>query len=148
MNHKIDISESQNYLMSALMLDWIGQAPVTIHRAFIDLTGNVLAALWLTYALDKAPTLDVVGSVVIEMTSTECERDTGITRAQQQTCRKVLAAHGILTEDSTQGKALRYRIDTKRLLELLQQQAQPLADALRDGDKRSMRGHAPDAQNT
>lgn len=43
----------ENYLQSAMLLDLVGQAPITINRAFVDLTGNVLAALWLSYAVEK-----------------------------------------------------------------------------------------------
>lgn len=120
-----------NHIHSAMMLEWLGQAPITIHRAFIDLTGNVLAALWLSYALDRAPDQDETGSVLIEMSSAECQKDTGITRAQQQTCRKALADLGILTEEGDKGRALQYRINTKQLMDLLVQQVTPLADALR-----------------
>lgn len=122
--------QDTNHIHSAMMLEWLGQAPVTIHRAFIDLTGNVLAALWLSYALDRAPGQDQVGSVLVEMTSAECLKDTGITRAQQQTCRKALVDLGILTEEGDKGRALQYRINTQRLMDLLIKQAQPLADAM------------------
>jgi hypothetical protein len=122
--------QETNHIHSAMMLEWLGQAPVTIHRAFIDLTGNVLAALWLSYALERAPGQDQTGSVLIEMTSSECQKDTGITRAQQQTCRKALADLGILSEEGAKGRALQYRINTKRLMDLLVEQAQPLTDAL------------------
>lgn len=67
----------------------------------------------------------------IEMTSAECERDTGITRAQQQTCRRLLLDLGILTEAGGLGRAIEYTLDTRHLLDLLMRQAQPLADALR-----------------
>lgn len=122
--------QEANHLHSAMMLEWLGQAPVIIHRAFIDLTGNVLAALWLSYALDRAPSREDCGSVLIEMTAAECQKDTGITRAQQQTCRKALADLGILSEEGHRGRALQYRINTQRLMDLLIQQVQPLTDAL------------------
>lgn len=135
MNTDQNIAKQQNEMLSAMLLEWVGQAPVTIHRAFIDLTGNVLCALWLTYALEKAKAWEhgasKNGMVAIDMTSAECERDTGITRAQQQTCRKVLVQMQILSEVGGQGKAIQYTLDTHRLLDLLMQQAQPLADALR-----------------
>lgn len=122
--------QEANHIQSAMMLEWLGQAPITIHRAFIDLTGNVLAALWLSYALERSPGQEESGSVLIEMTSAECQKDTGITRAQQQTCRKTLADLGILTEESNKGRALQYRINTQRLMDLLVKQVQPLTEAL------------------
>lgn len=122
--------QEANHIQSAMMLEWLGQAPITIHRAFIDLTGNVLAALWLSYALERSPGKEESGSVLIEMTSAECQKDTGITRAQQQTCRKTLADLGILTEEGDKGRALQYRINTQRLMDLLVKQVQPLTEAL------------------
>lgn len=132
-NH--NLARPHNEMLSAMLLEWVGQAPVTIHRAFIDLTGNVLCALWLTYALEKAKAWEQGASknglVAIDMTSAECERDTGITRAQQQTCRRVLVQMEILSEVGGQGRAIQYTLNTGRLLDLLMRQAQPLADALR-----------------
>lgn len=113
-----------------MLLDWIGQAPVTINRAFIDLTGNVVIALWLSHAVDKALQEPGESSVLIEMSSAAVEKDTGITRAQQQTCRKALVAMGLVTEEGGQGRAPKFRIHMDRLMEQLQRQAQPLADAL------------------
>lgn len=120
-----------NHLHSAMMLEWLGQAPITIHRAFIDLTGNVLTALWLSYALERVPGQSSAGSVLIEMSSAVCQQDTGITRAQQQTCRKALTDLGILTEEGRKGRVLQYRINTQRLMELLVKQVQPMTDAMR-----------------
>lgn len=133
--------QEAKHIQSAMMLEWLGQAPITIHRAFVDLTGNVLAALWLSYALERAPGKDETGSVLIEMTSAECQKATGITRAQQQTCRKSLVDLGILAEEGEKGRALHYRINTQRLMDLLVQQVQPLTDALSLTDTTATSGH-------
>jgi hypothetical protein len=130
--------QEANHIQSAMMLEWLGQAPITIHRAFVDLTGNVLAALWLSYALDRSPKQDESGFMLIEMTSAECQKDTGITRAQQQTCRKTLVDLGILTEEGGKGRALHYRINTQRLMDLLVKQVQPLTEALCLTDKQQV----------
>lgn len=121
------------YIHSAMMLEWIGQAPIMIHRAFIDLTGNVLTALWLSYAVEKAKEVmeQDTSSVIISMSASECEKQTGITRAQQQTCRKALIALGLLTEEGEQGKTLNYRIHIRQLMQMLEKQVQPMADAIR-----------------
>lgn len=133
------------YLKSAMLLDWIGQAPVTINRAFIDLTGNVVIALWLSHAVDKALQEPGESSVLIEMSSAAVEKDTGITRAQQQTCRKALVAMGLVTEEGGQGRAPKFRIHMDRLMEQLQRQAQPLADALERSDHSAVPLAAPTA---
>lgn len=135
----------EQYLKSAMMLDWIGQAPVTINRAFIDLTGNVVTALWLSHAVEKAMQEQCESSVLIEMSSATVEKDTGITRAQQQTCRKALVGMGLITEEGGQGRAPKFRIHMDRLMEQLQRQAQPLADALERCDHSAVRLAAPTA---
>lgn len=124
-------NSDSDFLSSALLLDSIGQEPITINRAFVDLTGSVLSALWLTYALERPRTTETEDFFEILMPSSCCTKDTGITRAQQQTCRKSLMDLGILHEDAGQGRVITYRISKKRLMELMQQQAMPLARALR-----------------
>lgn len=53
-NLSAQLSNSDSeFLKSALFLELIGQEPITINRAFVDLTGNVLSALWLTYAMER-----------------------------------------------------------------------------------------------
>ncbi|RMX08229.1 hypothetical protein D8I35_03725 [Corticibacter populi] len=122
-------------VLQSMLLDWFGQVPITIHRPFVDITGSVLAALWLSHALNRPVALDSTSAeVVIEMTAAECELATGITRAQQQTCRRILADKGIAIEERS-GRSIRYRIYTQRILELLQIQARPLAEAMRGGQR-------------
>lgn len=130
-------NQESYYIHSALMLEWIGQTPIMIHRAFIDLTGNVLTALWLSYAVEKAKECidqDGGNSVLISMPASECEKQTGITRAQQQTCRKSLIALGLLTEEGQSGKPLNYRIHTQKLMRMLENQVQPVAEAIRHSE--------------
>lgn len=124
----------ENYLQSAMLLDLVGQAPITINRAFVDLTGNVLAALWLSYAVEKGLDRDNGPSFVLELSASDVEKDTGITRPQQQTCRRTLAAMGLLTEEGGKGRTLKYRVHLDRLMEQLQLQAQPLAAAMAKSD--------------
>ncbi|WP_312840937.1 hypothetical protein [Delftia tsuruhatensis] len=124
----------ENYLQSAMLLDLVGQAPITINRAFVDLTGNVLAALWLSYAVEKGLDRDIGPTFVLELSASDVEKDTGITRPQQQTCRRTLAAMGLLTEEGGKGRTLKYRVHLDRLMEQLQTQAQPLAAAMAKGD--------------
>jgi len=138
MNESLNMSEKK-YIQSAMLLDWIGQAPIVINRAFIDLTGNVLAALWLSYAIEKIKdhgTADEpLKAAVIAVSASECEKDTGITRAQQQTCRKTLAALGLLTEEGGQGKVPSFRIHLDTMMKMLEAQVKPMADALQRADQ-------------
>lgn len=135
-------NQEKNYVQSAMMLDWLGQAPIIINRAFIELTGNVLAALWLSYAIEKIQERETDGnstqSAVISISGSECEKDTGITRAQQQTCRKTLAAIGLLSEEGGQGKVLRFRIHLDKMMQMLHAQVQPMAEALQRADQQAL----------
>lgn len=122
-------------LNQAVMLKWLGQQPVAFHRSYVDITGSVVAALWLSHMMDRlasgsAGAIDPSGDYLFEMTGRECEQDTGITRAQQSTCRRQLIGLGLLTVESHQGRVVRYRIHVDRLVQRLIQQAGPLAALL------------------
>lgn len=122
-------------LNQALMLDWLGQRPVSFHRSYVDLTGSVVAAVWLSYAMDRMAgaergALDEHGDFRFEMTAQECEQGTGITRAQQATCRRLLSQRGLLTEYRQRGRIAHYRIHVERLAQCLLHQAAPLAARL------------------
>lgn len=124
-------------LKEAQLLQWLGQNTITFNRDFVDLTGNVLSALWLGFVLDRIPAFVREGRASAEggtytfvMTSQECEEATGITRAQQATCRRQLAEAGLLTESGRRGKAVVYTLHMDRLSARLAEMAQPLAQAL------------------
>ncbi len=70
------------------------------------------------------------GDYVFAMTGKDCEQDTGITRAQQTTCRRLLIEQGLLSEDGQKGKVVRYRVHVDRLVQRLLQHAGPLALSL------------------
>ena len=119
----------------AVMLDWFGQQPLSFHRCFADVTGSVVAALWLSFVTERMATvgpdsIDDKGDFEFAMSAKECEQDTGITRAQQNTCRRLLVAQGLLSEVSRRGKVVRYRIHLAQLMRALTQRALPLAQVL------------------
>lgn len=134
--------QDKNYIQTAMMLEWIGQAPIVINRAFIDLTGNVVTALWLSYAIEKIKEADTpeanAPTVLISMSAAECEKQTGITRAQQQTCRKTLVSLGLLSEEGSKGKTITYRIHLNKMMQMLEVQVKPMADALQRADQHAL----------
>lgn len=113
----------------ALILDTIGQPLITFHRAFVDVTGSVTCALWLSWAInqvniqaaqlrrnDVAQLEDV--QVWFECNHHDCERDTGLTRREQDTARRILRDAKILHERTAhRGKG--FHIDTRVLNALL-----------------------------
>ncbi len=129
------IKRLPNVLGQAALLEWLGQAPISFHRVYVDLTGGVLPALWLSSAMDRvakahAASFEANGDFIFSMSSTECEEITGITRSQQASCRKVLIDQGLISERSEQRKTTIYRLHLDRIARRLLTQAAPLADRL------------------
>ena len=130
-----EVRRLPNALGQAALLEWLGQAPISFHRVYVDLAGGVLPALWLSSAMDrvaKAHTsaFDANGDYVFSMSSHECHAATGITRAQQASCRRHLIQQGLLSEQSTQRKTTVYRLHLDRIVRRLISQSAPLADRL------------------
>ena len=124
-----------NALGQAALLEWLGQSPSAFHRVYVDLTGGVLPALWLSSAMDRvakanASSFEVNGDYVFAMSAQECETATGITRAQQATCRKQLVEMGLISEQAEQRKTIVYRLHLDRIARSLLSQAAPLAEHL------------------
>ena len=97
-----------NALGQAALLEWLGQSPIAFHRVYVDLTGGVLPALWLSHAMDRvsranAASFEPNGDFVFAMSAHECELATGITRAQQTSCRKQLVELGLLSQRQLAG---------------------------------------------
>ena len=42
-----------NLLGQAAMLQWLGQPPIAFQRAYVDIAGGVLPALWLSSAMNR-----------------------------------------------------------------------------------------------
>lgn len=93
--------------------------PIAFHRCFVDITGSVPAALFLSQAVYwSSRTKDLNGWFY--KTQDEWEDETGITRRVQETVRKNLRDLGIL-EEVRRGTdpTLYYRINTDRVHQLL-----------------------------
>lgn len=124
-----------NALGQAALLEWLGQAPIAFHRAYVDIAGGVLPALWLSCAMTRvaranAREFESNGDYVFAMSSSECERETGISRGQQAGCRKHLIAQGLMSEQAEQRKATCYRLHLDRIARRLLLQVGPLAQSL------------------
>lgn len=126
-----------NVLGQAALLDWLGQAPIAFHRVYVDLTGGVLPALWLSSAMDRvasahATSFEANGDFVFSMSAHECESVTGISRSQQVSCRKALVELGLISEHAQQRKTTIYRLHLDRIARGLLTQAAPLAEQLQN----------------
>lgn len=124
-----------NVLGQAAMLEWLGQTPISFHRAYVELTGGVVPALWLSHAMSRvtsarAHEFEPDGDFVFSMTAIECEAATGISRAQQLTCRRALAAAGLLSERSVKRQPTVFRLHLDAIARKLLAQSAPLAETL------------------
>ncbi|WP_284402109.1 hypothetical protein [Acidovorax sp. SUPP2825] len=121
-------------LGQAVLLDWLGQAPISFHRAYVDIAGGVVPALWLSSAMARmvhAPRESFQGdNFVFAMSAQECEQETGISRGQQETCRRQLIAAGLVSEQSGQRKPIVYSLHLDAIARALIEQAEPLAQML------------------
>lgn len=122
----------------ARFLHWFGQETIAFNRGYLQITGNVIAALWLSYVLERMPQQVSDGRATLvdnryqfTMTGTDCEEATGITRAQQVGSRRHLVELGLLEVAATRGKAVSYVVHLDRLRDIMTEQAQPLLSAMR-----------------
>ena len=107
----------------ALLLEILGQAPIVFHRIFVDITGSVTAALWLSYALYALEERRAGDDGWFSKSQDEWQRDTGLTRREQETARKRLRALELLEERRGMNLPLTFRVDCLRLLALIEAQA-------------------------
>lgn len=122
-----------HHIDSDVLLEWF-QAPVAFHRPLVDLAGgNINAAVMLTHALhwmrefyfaaECHPDLALQG--FMQMSQTDWERETGLTRSAQETARKILRKRGYLEERRTGIPAkLYFRVNLDKLYLDLKAQAQ------------------------
>lgn len=104
-----------------LLLALFGQAPVTFHRLYIDITGSASAAIFLAYALhtvaeSEASATDAWWSKSQEQWTAE----TGLSRREQESARKRLKFLGVLEEQKQQNAPLLYHINAQQLYALMQ----------------------------
>ncbi len=112
-----------------VLLDLLGQAPVSFPRIYVEVAGSIYAALWLSYALSKragdaAPALGANNLMWFAVSREDCEESTGLTRHQQAAVRRDLRNLGLLRE--RRGKTNEVAIDTATLGQRIR--AQSLTD--------------------
>ncbi len=130
-----EVRRLPNVLGHAALLEWLGQEPVSFQRCFVDITGGVLPALWLSHAMRhvsraRAGEFEANGDFCFAMSASECEVATGLTRAQQAGCRRALINQGLMSEQAEKRKTIVYRMHLEYIARALMVQAAPLADQL------------------
>ncbi|MGH8711912.1 MAG: hypothetical protein ACREVA_11485 [Burkholderiales bacterium] len=94
--------------------------PIAFHRCFIDLTGSVTAALFLSQAVYWQKRIPDKPDGWWYKTRTQWSEETGLSRYEQETARQRLRDAGILLEERRGMPAkIWYRIDQPALRNLL-----------------------------
>jgi hypothetical protein len=110
-------------LDTALLLDILDE-PIVFHRSYVPIAGGITAALFLSYAGYAYEDLPKERDGWFTRTQTEWERDTGLTRREQETARRLLRERGLLEERRVGMPAvLWYRVNWARLREGLEHQS-------------------------
>lgn len=113
----------QQHITPNLLLD-IFDEPIIFHKAYVQLTEDALAALFLSYATYTAEKLENHHEGWFTKTYDEWQAETGLTRFQQRSARKILIEKGLLIERKIGMPAkLMYKIDMEELLYQLNIQA-------------------------
>lgn len=110
----------------AVFLDIFGQAPVAFHRVFVDITGSVVSALWLSNAINLVSQIiqssprsgepSTASDIWFSLSSDDCHATTGLSRREQETARESLRELDMLFERRGGfGLAKQYRIDFNAL---------------------------------
>ena len=115
---------------TALMLDLLGQRPVTFHRSYVGVAGGIAGAVWLSYAMarhaEAVAWLEQAHQPVIEpvwfsLRCDSCEEATGMTWPEQDAVRLDLHRRGLVLEQPA-AATHQLAIDTRRLSQLLMAQ--------------------------
>lgn len=108
---------------TALMLDLLDE-PIVFHRSYVPVAGGITAALFLSYAGYAYESLPQDRDGWFTRTQAEWERDTGLTRREQETARRQLRERGLLEERRVGMPAvLCFRVNWRRLGEALERQS-------------------------
>ena len=105
--------------------------PLSFHRCLVPITGSVTAALWLSQAIYTTQELDPMLDGWFTKSLDEWREDTGLSRWEQQTARRVLREAGFLEERRFGVPAkLCYRVHPERIgRALIERTAADAADA-------------------
>lgn len=134
---EVGVDSDEALREEARFLHWFGQETIAFNRGYVEITGNVVSALWLSYVLERMSVeLGAERAHLrderyrFHMTGADCQTATGITRAQQAGCRRQLEDLGLLQVDGIRGKTGSYTVNLRRLREIMTDQSKPLLAAL------------------
>lgn len=115
----VTVSTWHGGLSEALLLH-IFEPPITLHRCLVPLTGSVTAALMLSQAIRATEELDSAACGWFTKSQEQWSEETGLTRWEQETARRILRSTGLLEEQRSGMPArLWFRVCEARLWEAL-----------------------------
>ena len=131
----MDLEDSA--LTQAVLLNWLGQQQVVFHRLYVDITGAVLPALWLSHVLSQLQSVhlqspaavDAAGDFVFAPDQALCEAQTGLSASEQKKCLSTLESVGLVVVDRARAPR-RLRLRLQRLAELMVEHSAPLSAAI------------------
>lgn len=131
-------------LTQAVLLDWLGQQPIAFHRIYVDITGSVTAAVWLSLVLSRMASssvdhIDAEGIHQFTLAKYQCETETGLTEAEQRKAHRQLVNAGVLSvsyprkNEKFPGKtpSPTFKLDLRKLTSLLIARSEGLAEMVR-----------------
>jgi hypothetical protein len=126
MNRKITAPTTTGASLTPELLLEVMDEPIVCHRPYVEMTGQVAAALVLTYATHATEKLVGVARNLgwFARTRAEWKHETGLSDVEFQSAKRRLTEVGLLEERTTAALGLQeYRINPQRLYELMQRQA-------------------------
>jgi hypothetical protein len=124
------------FINQALLLNFLGQQPIVFQRIYVDVAGSVIAALWLSNAINKmtemAAVTDSEGRFKFSLSAAQCEEETGISRHQQVTCRRLLINQGLLSEEGFRTHITVFHLHLDVLAEKMMANSMGLAKILQE----------------
>lgn len=139
-----DMPLTDAHLTQAVLLDWLGQQPIAFHRIYVDISGSVTAAVWLSMVLANmagcpAEQTDEKGVHRFTLSTVLCEAETGLTEAEQRKAHRQLDQAGVLKASyprkqaggANAAKPPSFELDLRRLTALLLARSEGLAEMVR-----------------
>lgn len=131
-------------LTQAILLDWLGQQPIAFHRIYVDISGSVTAAVWLSLVLSRMSgiTSEQIGATGIHnftLARTQCEVETGLTETEQRKAHRQLVKVGVLSVSypkknethPSRTPSPTFKLDLRKLTSLLLARSEGLAEMVR-----------------
>jgi hypothetical protein len=109
-----------------LLLELFGQAPIVFNRLYVDISGSVTSALWLAYAVYHVCERESAPGNWFSKSQQDWERETGLSRREQESARKQLRTLGVLEEQRRPNAPLAYRLVLARLYALMETHSQKI----------------------